>query len=359
MKKIIKLCCGCAATVLLLGLAGGCGTPSSKTTAAAPANVSEEATWQIEDTTVYGTVTHPAAGAKFPAVLFIAGSGPTDWDWNSPLIAGKNGSGKLLAEALAGKGYLTLRYDKRFTGPHAQENLPKLTGKISMQGHLDEIAGAINNLLARKDVDPNRIYILGNSEGTIHAVNYYFAPGSHKLAGLILTGAPGQPLKDLMRAQLAAQLANYPGGDNIMSLYDKAIQEFIDTGKVTIDPSLPDGIKQLIASLTAPVNMPFTQEFLSADIAPQMQQIDIPVLVVIGKKDIQVNWEVDGAKLQAAAAGKANITFNFPDNANHILEYEAKDKSAINLTDPGYNTPDRVLDGPTVDTITAWLDSHK
>ncbi|MEI7771080.1 MAG: hypothetical protein WCI67_13875, partial [Chloroflexales bacterium] len=66
----------------------------------------------------------------FPAVVFVAGSGPTDRDWNSPLIPGTNGSAALLAQALTERGYLTLRYDKRASGPHGIENAQRLAGTI-------------------------------------------------------------------------------------------------------------------------------------------------------------------------------------------------------------------------------------
>ena len=57
------------------------------------------------------------------AVVFVAGSGPTDRNWCSPLLPGTNGSGKLLAEALASQGFVTLRYDKLASGPHVKENI--------------------------------------------------------------------------------------------------------------------------------------------------------------------------------------------------------------------------------------------
>ena len=75
--------------MLFLGLMSGCGPEESE-----PVDtVSEEVTWEIGETTVYGTVTRPDDNKTHPAILFIAGSGPTDRDWNSPLLPGTNGSG--------------------------------------------------------------------------------------------------------------------------------------------------------------------------------------------------------------------------------------------------------------------------
>src|SRR5258708_9412680 len=99
---------------------------------------SSEVTWQLGSTTVYGTLVRPSGLGPFPAAVLVAGSGPTDRDWNSPLLPGSNGSARLIAEALAQAGFASLRYDKRFVGPHARENLPVLMGKLNMHSHLAE-----------------------------------------------------------------------------------------------------------------------------------------------------------------------------------------------------------------------------
>jgi hypothetical protein len=320
--------------------------------------VSEETSWNIGETTVYATITRPESGQGHPAVVFVAGSGPTDRDWNSPLLPGTNGSAKLLAEELARQGYVTLRYDKRFTGEHAGENLPLLTGKISMQSHLEELQSAVDILRERDDVDSDKIFALANSEGTLHAVNFQLQAGEKKLAGLILTGTPGQSMGDLARAQIAAQLAGVPGTDDIMAWYDQAISDFVKNGTMEPDESLPEGIKQFLLSLVSPANMPFTQEVWTVDIAPDLKSIDEPMLIIIGKKDIQVDWQTDGTRLEAAAEGKDTITFAYPDNANHVLKHETKAREDINPSSPGYNAAGTVLDTETLEIIISWLDTQ-
>jgi pimeloyl-ACP methyl ester carboxylesterase len=320
--------------------------------------VSEEINWEIGETTVYATITRPESGQGHPAVVFVPGSGPTDRDWNSPLLPGTNGSAKLLAEELAREGYVTLRYDKRFAGEHASENLPLLMGKISMQSHIEELQGAVDMLRERSDVDSNRIFALANSEGVFHTVNYQLQAGDKKLAGMILTGAPGQSMGELARTQIAAQLAGAPNATEIMEMYDKAIDDFVANGTMEPDEALPAGIRQFLQSLVNPVNMPFTQEVWTADIAPDLKNIKEPVLIIIGKKDIQVNWEFEGGILQAAAEGQDNISFAYPDNANHVLKYEAKAREDINPASPGYNAADTVLDAETLQIILDWLNTH-
>ncbi len=131
---------------------------------------SSEVTWQLGETTVYGTVVRPFGPGPFPAVVMIAGSGPTDRDWNSPLLPGSNGSARLLAEALAQAGIASLRYDKRGIGAHARETLPLLIGKMNMQSFVDEFAGAVGVMASQEYVRPDRIFALANSEGTLHAL---------------------------------------------------------------------------------------------------------------------------------------------------------------------------------------------
>jgi hypothetical protein len=41
-----------------------------------------------------------------------------------------------------------------------------------MQSHADELAGAVRTLASQTYVTDGRIFALGNSEGTLHALNY-------------------------------------------------------------------------------------------------------------------------------------------------------------------------------------------
>src|SRR5215470_15223854 len=141
---------------------------------------------------MYGTLVRPAGPGPFPAVVMVAGSGPTDRDWNSPLLPGSNGSARLIAEALAQTGIASLRYDKRASGPHARENVPLLIGKMSMQSHADELAGAVHVLASQAYARADRIFALTNSEGALHALHYQLQRPEIPFAGIVLTAPPGR-----------------------------------------------------------------------------------------------------------------------------------------------------------------------
>ena len=321
---------------------------------------SSEVTWHLGSTTMYGTLVRPIGPGPFPAVVMIAGSGPTDRDWNSPLLPGSNGSALLLVESLARAGIASLRYDKRASGPHARENMQVLIGKLSMQSHVDELSGAVRTLASQVYVRDGQIFALANSEGTLHALNYQLHSPEIPFAGLVLIAPPGRAVGTVARSQLAAQAIGIPNGEALLSLYDAAIARFLAREPIVPDPSLPEGVQLLLKSLETPANLPFARELWTANAAPLLRQVDVPVLVIIGKKDLQVDWQADGKPLKLATAGHEEVAFLFPENANHILKQELRPRSALvpaEITE-SYNGPDTLLDQEALTSILEWLVAH-
>jgi hypothetical protein len=321
---------------------------------------SSEIEWELESATMRGTVVRPPGDGPFPGVVFVAGSGPTDRDWNTPLLPGTNGSAPLIADALTRAGFASLRYDKRASGPNARENVMRMIGKMSMQSHLDELAGAVRELVSQRFVRTDRILVLANSEGTLHALNYQLRKPKIALAGLVLIAPPGRSVGSVARSQIAAQAASLANGDEVMALYDAAIARFLGAEPIAADPSLPGGIQALLGGLAAPANLPFARELWATDGAPLLEAVNVPVLVVIGKKDIQVDWQADGAPLERAARGRPQVTFVFPEHANHVLKHEAKPRAELNAAHviTSYNGPDATLDSDAMASIVEWLVSH-
>ena len=265
------------------------------------------------------------------------------------------------AHVLTDLGYVTLRYDKRASGPHGKENAMKLVGKISMQGHTDELAGGVKYLAAQNFVDSKKIFALANSEGCIHALNYQVQENKPAFAGMILTAPPARPVGLVAHEQLAFQLTPLPGGDKWLASYDSAIADFVAGREVKVDESLPDGIRNLLIGTTKPVNQPFARELWITDPAALLSKVDVPILVVIGKKDIQVNWQADGSVIEAISKTRKNITVVYPENANHVLKHESRERSQLTAAEvtASYNADTSVLDEETVTAITTWLESQR
>jgi len=85
--------------------------------------------------------------------------------------------------------------------------------------------------------------------------------------------------------------------------------------------------------------------------------VTAPLLVVIGKKDVQVDWQVDGSRWETLAKDRDNVTIAYPDNANHVLKYEPKPREQLSPAEivNSYSAEDTALDLQVVETIIAWL----
>lgn len=313
--------------------------------------------WQVDNIDVLATLTRPIGFGPFPAVAMVAGSGPTDRNWNTPLLPGTNGSAALLAQTLTAENFMTLRYDKRASGPNVQANMQQMMGKVSMQGHLEELAGGVRLLAARQDVDSKRLFALTSSEGCIHALNYQLQAKEFPFAGLVLTGAPARSIGEVARGQIAALLAPMPGGEALLATYDDAMEDFAAERPVKVDESLPESVRSLILGLTVPHNQPFARELWTTNPAVLAAKITVPILIVIGKKDLQVDWQADGNVWESLARDHPNIKIVYPDNANHVLKHEPKPREQLLPAEitTTYNADGIALDPQVVETILSWL----
>ena len=81
------------------------------------------------------------------------------------------------------------------------------------------------------------------------------------------------------------------------------------------------------------------------------------MLVVIGKKDMQIDWKIDGRALVEATSLKNAVTFAYPDNANHMLKHEAKPREKLNARYVGsqYNSHKTQLDKQAANVTFDWL----
>ena len=323
--------------------------------------MTEEVTLRAGERTVPGTLVAPSVRGPWPAVVLLAGSGPTDRDWNSPLLPARNGSGKLLADELARHGVVVLRFDKAAAGTNPGPSLDQLT----IDTYRDEAAAAIALVRGRADVRADRVFVAGHSEGGIHATRVaavapgiagviYLSSASRTMADILLTQLEGNlrnPLAGLTDAQVAAELASLRA----------ALDAFL-TGQ-PVDPKAASTIpklQQLVAGLTRPATAVLTRALLGFDNAAEAAKLAAPLLVVSGGKDVQVDPELDGRRLAEALRGaRRDVTFHIAPDADHVLKHEPKSLAALRAdllaAQTGYNAEGRVLDADAVGAIVAWL----
>jgi alpha-beta hydrolase superfamily lysophospholipase len=294
------------------------------------------ATAADEAVTVAGP-TGPLAGSYLapveggPVMVIIPGSGPTDRNGNSPLgVAG--GAYQRLAEALAAQGVGSIRIDKRgmfgSAGAAADPNAVRLS----------DYAGDVRAWAAeaRRRSGAPCAWLLGHSEGGLVAI--LAAQDSPDVCGLVLLAAPGRPLQQVLREQLAANPANAP----VMGQVDAIIAE-LEAGR---PPDL-SGMHPAVAMLFNPALNTYFISLFSHDPAAELARYAGPVLVVQGETDIQVTL-ADAERL-AQARGLEPVIIP---GMNHVLRDAPADRAANAAT---YRLTDAPLSAGLADAIAGFV----
>lgn len=333
-------------------------TEQTSPVAAEHAEQTEQAvTFEALGLTIHGTISKPLGEGPFPAIVVAAGSGPTTRDWTSPMLPGSNGSGKLLADALAERGIVLLRYDKRGIG---ETGMP--TNPVQWNDYATELSVAVETLAAKPYVDAGRVYVAGHSEGGVHAMMVAQAPPV-PLAGLLLLSTAGRTLRDVVLGQISPQIEASGLNPAAAKAEIDALTQALDriAAGETVDVStvgqLP-GVQQFLAALQDPMSVEFARGLLTFDPAAAVRQVKVPsVLVLTGERDIQIDPQLDAYVLvEALAVSDPGMTYALIDDADHVLKSE---EMAFEELTPErglyYNAEGRTLSQGAVDAIAQFV----
>ena len=139
-------------------------------------------------------LTLPAEGnGPFPAVLLVPGSGPVDM--NETLAEDAKPFWQI-SQYLAERGFAVLRYDKRGIGEDSIISDANVWGNMTINDLIEDSKKALNVLIQQPEVDPQRVSILGHSEGTIIAPRVAI-DNSTKVKNIVLMGTVAQNGLDL------------------------------------------------------------------------------------------------------------------------------------------------------------------
>jgi pimeloyl-ACP methyl ester carboxylesterase len=272
--------------------------------------------------TLAGTLTKPASGGPFPAILLIAGPGPMDRD---ETIAGHKPF-QVLADYLTRQGLAVLRVDKRGVG--------KSTGQFEQattQDFASDAEAGVRYLMTRSDVDSKRIGLLGHGEGGLVAP--MVAVKMPQIAFLVLIGAPGVNgeqilLEQTERSEKAAHIPEeqISADKEIGSMLYKMVREGKTPAQLSATlNSLPEDERVFAAHWQPQVqrmNSPWLHWFLSYDPAKVLQQVKCPALAIDGEKDMQLNPErnLNAIKAALARGGNHDVTVHLFPGLNYLLQ---------------------------------------
>lgn len=282
-----------------------------------------------------GVLTVPNGNKKFPLIIIVGGSGPTDKD----LTMGSNKIYKDFAWGLAAKGIAVYRYNKRTVQFGAE--LAKNKNLTVNEEYLLDLKLIVKMLSKKDEIDASQIYIMGHSEGGY--LLPYFAKNLSGIKGYISLAGNYSKLAELVPKQisyLALQSKNIEEKTLVLNEMPKALYARDRFTKESPDDSLPFG---------------FTTAYLwhLNENSPQKigkALMKKKVFFLQGGRDYQVPpEELELWKMTLAQSTEA--TFKMYPNLNHIF------LSGTGLSNPDeYEKPGNVPE-EVINDIVAWI-SH-
>ena len=263
--------------------------------------ISEEITFENKTTTgvtLAGTLTMPATGSDFKAVILITGSGAQNR--NEEIMGHK--PFLVIADHLTRHGIAVLRYDDRGTA--------QSTGDFRTATTVDfatDVESAFAYLKTRREINPSKIGLMGHSEGGVIAP--MVAARSNDIGFIVMlagTGLRGDKLL-LLQEALIYKTSGMPEDkltkiirinakvfDKIVNAHatvsQQEITDYMATMKADIAMALPEGMTtdDYIQQFATSLSSRWMQYFLRYDPAPTLEKVKCPVLAINGSKDLQV-----------------------------------------------------------------------
>ncbi|MGW8428027.1 alpha/beta hydrolase family protein [Peribacillus simplex] len=286
----------------------------------------------LKNGTIKGLLETPKNEGPFPVMIIIAGSGPTDKDGNTIANPGKNNSLKMLAESLAEKGIASIRYDKRGIGENMQ-----LAGKekdLRFEQYIDDAAAWAQ--FAKKDGRFSKVGIIGHNEGSL--IGMAAAKKTETDIFISLAGA-GEPIDQVLIKQLEEQLTP------TLLTESKDILAKLKQGKQVRTVSAD------LQSVFRPSVQPYMISWIQYNPIELVKELNIPVLIVNGNRDIQV----PATNAKALHKEKSDSELLILEKMNHVLKEAPADRKGNLAT---YTNPELPLSPGLVNGIIEFLNKN-
>ncbi len=298
----------------------------------------EDVTIAQGDVSLAGTITRPrGATGRLPAVFFLSGSGAQDRDG---FVAGLDTGTHQILDHLTRAGFLVLRVDDRGAGGSSGPTEQLTFDDLVADGRL-----ALRFLLARPDVDPERVALLGHSEGGVSAP---ILASSERVAAVVLLAAPGRPVDVLLREQLLLGRELQGAEPEQLAAFGAEIDAFLARlarGEPVASAGLAPELATFLPART------WLASHIGRDPLPPLATLRCPVLILQGARDVQVSATRDTPRLVAAleAAGhRAHELREFPE-LDHLFMRTGERPSALDYLKA------RPVDAEFLEVLTAWL----
>ena len=283
-----------------------------------------------------GTLTIPRGAGPFPGVVLVHGSGPNDRDET----IGPNKPFRDLAQGLASKGIAVLRYEKR-TKFYAEEVIGLVDTLTVKEEVVDDAAAALTVLMARPEVDPSHVFLLGHSLGGTLAPR--IGQAKPDVAGLIVLAGATRPLEDLILEQ-TKYLAALSGE---ISAADQATIKTLEAQVARVkDPALSTSVAS--SDLPLGISAAYWLDLRAYKPVETARALAKPMLILQGGRDYQVT-QADFEGWKTGLAGLTGVEYVLYPDLNHLFM-----TGTGKATPAEYNTPANVA-SQVLDSISGWV----
>ena len=258
-----------------------------------PLNV-ESVTLNTEDGVIKGKLILPSTERNCPIVLLIAGSGPTDMDGNSHLLHGNLYGG---SASQPRKKVPAERFDKRGIATSAAAG--KEESLLRFEDYVNDVKGWLNFLANDKRF--TGITVIGHSEGAL--IGMLACRNQPKVKAFVSLAGAGRPAYEIIEEQVSAQ-------PEMIRREVSAINESLKKGEQV------EQVPMYLQSLYRSSVQPYLISWYKYDPQEVIATLKIPVLIVQGKRDIQISTQ--DAELLKKAKPAAGLLFI--DSMNHVLK---------------------------------------
>ncbi|MFO7721260.1 MAG: alpha/beta hydrolase [Gillisia sp.] len=276
-----------------------------------------------------GTLVLPENIENPPLVIFIQGSGPVNRDGNAPMA--KNDGIKKISKELADHGIASFRYDKRIF----KMNKFKIKEEdLTFNDFVLDLSNIIQYF--QKEKNFSKIIVAGHSEGSLIGI---LSAQTETIDAYISLAGAGRKIDDIIVNQLFKQSA-----------------ELSENARTAFDEMKTKGSTQnyspYLESIFRPSVQPYINSWMNYDPAGEISKLEIPVLIINGSNDLQVDVRDAEILKEAKPAAKLVIL----EDMNHIfrkIEGENLDNTKA------YNEPARPLHPELIPTLVDFVNSIK
>jgi len=281
----------------------------------------------FDNHSIHGTLIESSASNSVLSII-ISGSGPTDRDGNNTSL--KSDYLKMLADGLYENGISSYRYDKRGVGSSVGDI--KTGNEVRFSDYINDVKSIINHF---KDTNKfKKIVVIGHSEGALIGMI-----ASRLIADQFISIAgAAEDYLTLIQRQLSIQ------PPYVKSMSDPIIEKLKNK-------ELVDSVPPLLNSLFNKSVQKYLIDASSYHPEEEISRLDMPILIMQGTNDIQI--QVKDAQMLHNAAAKSRL--EIIQGMNHVFR-QAPENRLLNMQT--YGNPELPIDNSLVNLIVDFTENN-